>query len=176
MSKCTADILAACCDCPPGEWPIALLAVTLQLHFLPLRIMLHIMDQSCISRLQQWHQPKIRAKLPTPISQAEFKKETGKMDDNHTRTCVVRPIATCYDARRPADWCINIKRFKNLKASLAEHDLKCGWALQLTPAPSKPAVNEHDIQLQFPLTKQMMDMTCSNVLETLAISDEAACS
>ena len=50
-----------------------LTAVTLQLHFLPLRIMLHIiMNQSCTSRLQQWHQSKIRAHLPTPISQAEL--------------------------------------------------------------------------------------------------------
>ena len=35
--------------------------------------MLHIiMNQSCTSRLQQWHQSKIRAHLPTPISQAEL--------------------------------------------------------------------------------------------------------
>ena len=173
MSKCTADILAACCDCPAGEWPSAACSHIAATLFAAEDYVTH-MDQSCTSRLQQWHQPKIRANLPTPISQAEFKKVTGKMDDNHTRACVVRPIATCYDPRRPADRCINIERFENLKASLAEHDLKCGWALQLTPAPSKPADNEHDIQLQFPLTKQTMDMACSKVLETLAISDEAA--
>ena len=59
---------------------------------------------------------------------------------------VLNPLI-CYDLRRRDDRYINIELFENFKLSLAEHDLKCGWVLQLTPAPSKPKDNEHDIQL-----------------------------
>ena len=168
ISKCTADILAAYCQCPAGEWPSVACSHIAATLFAAEDYVTHT---SCTSRLQQWHQPKVRDNQPTPIGQAEFKKVTGKMDDKQKRKCMVRPTITIYDPRGLGDRCINFEQFDKFKSSLAEKKLKSGWALQLTPASSRTIDDE---TIQFPLTKTAMERACSIVQEAFAISDEAA--
>lgn len=84
---------------------------------------------------------------------------------------MVRPTSDYFDPRSPADRGIDFERLEEFKARLGSAHLQCGWLLQLTPATSDTLAQED--QIQFPLTEQALTRACSNVLETLAISDEA---
>ena len=163
MEKPTADIIAARCNCPAGEWPSAACSHVAATLFAVEDYVAHKDQQSCTSRLQQWHQPAVRPNLPTPISQATFKKVTGKFDEKQTRERVVRPTTTYYDPRRPADRGLIFERLQEFKANLARANFQCGWLLQLTPATIETLAQED--QVQFPLTKLALNSACSKVLE-----------
>ena len=170
IEKTTADVLAARCNCPAGEWPSAACSHVAATLFAIEDYVSHKDKQSCTSRLQQWHQPTLGPNLPTPISQATFKKVTGKLDEKRTRERVIRPTANYFDPRCPADRDIVFERLQQFKASLGSARFQCRWLLQLIPATSETV---HEGPVQFPLTEQALTRACSKVLETFAISDEA---
>ena len=173
IEKTTADVLAARCNCPAGEWPSAACSHIAATLFAIEDHVSHKDKQSCTSRLQQWHQPTLRPNMPTLISQATFKKVTGKLDERRIREQMILPTANYFDPRCPADRGIVFECLEQFKASLRSAHFQCGWLLQLTPATSETAHADQEDTVQFPLTDQALARASSKVLETFVISDEA---
>ena len=159
IEKTTADVQAARCNCPAGEWPSAACSHIAATLFAIEDHVLHKDKQSCTSKLQRWHQPTLRTNLSTPISQATLKKVTGKLDERRIREQVIRPTANYFDPRCPADRGIVFERLEQFKANLSAH-FQCGWLLQLTSATCETAHADQEGPVQFPLTEQALARAC----------------
>ena len=73
LEKATADILAAQCSCPAGEWPSAACShVAATLFAIEDYSGQTTESTSCTSRLQQWHKPSLLQHKPTPVYEASF--------------------------------------------------------------------------------------------------------
>ena len=176
LNSATADVLAAQCSCPAGEWPSAACSHVAATLFAVEDYVVHLKDPgSCTSRLQQWHKPTLHQHKPTPVCDANFRKQSCKLVQEPHKERVLRPTIETFDPRPRQERSIDFDRFEKFKNELESCGFKCGLLLQLTPASSDVQHDvQQDIHTQFPLTKEELKVACSKVMETFQISHEAA--
>jgi len=172
LNLATADVLAAKCPCPAGEWPSAACSHVAATLFAIEDYVAHLQDPgTCTSRLQQWHKPCLQQHNPTPICDATFRKQSCKLDERPHKERVLRPTIKTFDPRPHHQRGISFDHFESFKHELERSGLKCGWLLQVTPASSDA---QHEVCIQFPLTQKEQKIACSKLLEALTVSDEEA--